>query len=171
MAAWDSMNQRWAEEISTFELHRKRREEKARRGNEGDDEDLDAINDEEANAAAAKKCKTSADSTFASVSAVQELCTSYWPPRIKGKNMQDTTWLVLFHSPKEMKCKERGPQCIKIKDRWVAAERKIRELGAAKLASVDCDAFSDLCEKQQVGHMPFVRRYIKGKRKISMANG
>jgi len=165
MAAWDSMNQRWSEEVSTFELYRKRREEKARKGETGKDDDADAVDEEEANKAAAKTCKTSAVSTFASVEAVPELCSTYWPPRMNGKNMQDSTWLVLFHSPAEMKCEKRGKECIKIKDRWVAAERKLRELGEAKLGSVDCDRFSEWCEKQEVGHTPFVRRYLKGKRK------
>merc|ERR1712187_354122 len=89
----------------------------------------------------------------------------YWPPRMDGKKGKHMPWLVLFHSPSSMGCAKHEKECTRTRDRWEALAKKIPEVATAMVGAVDCDSNAEFCAKQNVGHMPFVRRYKSSKRK------
>merc|ERR1712194_578895 len=110
-------------------------------------------------------CATHQTSPFHNQGQMVRLCEAFWPPRMAGKSGKNATWVVLFFSPKAMGCDDRKPECGKIKERWNAVQDRLPSVISVSIGSVNCDIEKKFCEKQQVGHMPFVRRYKDGKRK------
>ncbi|CAJ1351888.1 unnamed protein product [Effrenium voratum] len=157
---WDSMQERWKSELKEFD-----RQKKASSKEADSAEGVEAA-EEEQHSSGRRKCVDSRASPFSSAGNVARLCDSYWPPRMdtrqKGKS---ATWLVLFHSPQEMKCYDRGDECQRVKDRWEAVAKKVEQVSEALVGAVDCDRHADFCKLEKVGNLPFVRRYRKGKRK------
>merc|ERR1712176_1045631 len=103
----------------------------------------------------------------------QYLCESYWPPKRKGKFGKNATWLVLFISSAEMKCKDRDGECMRVRKQWSTVADKLPDLTQAWVGVVDCDddkaaekGKKGLCEKQGVGFPPKIVRYRKGKKKV-----
>lgn len=158
LQVWDSMQDRWKSELKEFDKQRKAKDADS---NEG----LEAA-EEEQHSSGRRKCVDSRASPFSSAGHIARLCESYWPPRMDTqKQGKSATWLVLFHSPQDMKCYDRGDECQKVRDRWEAVGRKVEQVSEALVGAVDCDRHADLCKREKVGNLPFVRRYRKGKKK------
>mmetsp|Transcript_45957 Transcript_45957/g.107441 ORF Transcript_45957/g.107441 Transcript_45957/m.107441 type:complete len:397 (-) Transcript_45957:164-1354(-) len=157
---WDSMQERWKSELKEFD-----RQHKAAAKDAESTEGVEAA-EEEIHSTGRKKCVDSRASPFSSAGLVTRLCEAYWPVRMETKKKgKSSTWLVLFHSPSEMKCYDRGDECQRVKDRWEAVGRKVEQVSEALVGAVDCDRHADLCQKEKVGKLPFVRRYRNGKKK------
>eukprot|EP00930_Biecheleria_cincta_P105325 TRINITY_DN97986_c0_g1_i1.p1 TRINITY_DN97986_c0_g1~~TRINITY_DN97986_c0_g1_i1.p1 ORF type:complete len:407 (-),score=100.53 TRINITY_DN97986_c0_g1_i1:31-1218(-) len=157
MAMWDSMSDRWRDELKAFG--------KKKKGSANDSES-DEADEEEMHEAGARTCTGSRTTPFKASGEVTRLCAEYWPPKMNTKRKgKSATWLVLFHSPQQMKCEERGAECTKIKERWDAIATKVPQVSKAHVGAVDCDAHAELCKKEKVGNLPFVRRYRNGKKK------
>lgn len=157
---WDSMQERWKSELKEFD-----RQHKAATKDAESTEGVEAA-EEEIHSTGRKKCVDSRASPFSSAGLVTRLCEAYWPVRMETKKKgKSSTWLVLFHSPSEMKCYDRGDECQRVKDRWEAVGRKVEQVSEALVGAVDCDRHADLCQKEKVGTLPFVRRYRNGKKK------
>eukprot|EP00746_Dinoflagellata_sp_MGD_P134834 gnl/MRDRNA2_/MRDRNA2_68722_c0_seq2.p1 gnl/MRDRNA2_/MRDRNA2_68722_c0~~gnl/MRDRNA2_/MRDRNA2_68722_c0_seq2.p1 ORF type:complete len:177 (+),score=32.54 gnl/MRDRNA2_/MRDRNA2_68722_c0_seq2:124-654(+) len=160
MSEWESMNDKWGKEVRDFE---KRKTE----GNvsTSTDPDVIAVEEEMYEKEATNNCTMSTISPFSKQPMWVDLCKEYFPPKRKKEHKHK--WLVLFYQPKEMKCKDRNKECVDLKAFWVHAEKTLRkERNVAKFGSVDCALYPDFCKAEQVGHMPFIRRYYKGKRKV-----
>lgn len=183
MASWDSMQTRWASELEEFEKEAKKRraeqqktkkrksenqlKDKPVEPDEDDEADIEESEDEAEHEDLANTCINNEDSPFYDAKNIANLCDIYWPPRMPGKLGRSRTWLILFYSPKEMNCAEKSSKCLKPAGRWEAVANKFKDWpNKAQVGSVNCDLHKPFCTKQEVGHMPFVRRYKAGKRKV-----
>lgn len=162
IAVWDSMQDRWGPDLKAIKKFEKNLK-KVSKKSPGDEETRD---EEQLHENGQKLCTSKPSSPFSREGSVVRLCPEYWPPRMdtrrKGRN---STWMVLFHSPAKLDCERRGPECLKVHDRWEAVGKKVPQVSEANIGAVDCDAHGDLCKEQQVGHLPYVRRYRDRKRK------
>jgi len=168
MGVWDSMRTKWASELDDFdraEAAEKRKAKAKLNAGKGTSEEDSVIEDEIQHEESENKCYDQKDSPFYRERDAKQLCEDYWPPTMKGARGTDTTWLVLFYSPKELKCRAREKTCTDVYQKWSSVMTKVKQLGGAKSGIVDCDFYKDWCKTQKVGHMPFVRRYKDGKRK------
>lgn len=159
-AVWDSMDTKWASEIKDFELQQKKK---------GNERDKDVLAEEEQQEwdAQKNKCRRTPSSPFRREPQVPLLCDMFWPPRMKWKGRgSDSTWLVLFFSVSEMQCEAANEAECKMKaELWAQIHKKLKDFSSALVGVVDCDSAGTFCKTQEVGHMPFVRRYRRGKRK------
>lgn len=159
MSEWESMNEKWSKEVRDFEQRKKK-------GNvsTSTDPDVLAVEDEMYKEEEEASCSVNKQSPFRYERQVVDLCKEYFPPRRKKE--RNNKWIVLYYSPKEMKCEERNKQCMDIKAFWTHADKTLRkDRNEARFGAVDCDINDDFCKAEEVGHMPFIRRYYKGKRK------
>lgn len=169
MALWESMHSRWDSELEAFDraaaAERRKAQGKSsddkKKGSKADNDDDD--DDEQLHEAGKTACFDNRQSPFYRTGT--QLCKEYWPPAMKGKRGQETTWLVLFYSPSSLKCRERDKECIDVTDKWRALMTKVPQVSKAKLAIVDCDEQKALCSEQRVGHLPYVRRYKNSSKK------
>lgn len=166
MAMWESMHSQWHDEVEEFEKAEKRRHRAQSKKadevkQEEEEEDLEAQHE-----AGASKCRDNRESPFYGSSALSRLCDDYWPPRMKGKKGKEALWVVLFLSPRALKCQERDEECTKVRDWYLALQRAAtQQMTDIHFATVNCDLDKTFCQKQEVGHMPFTRKYKNGKRK------
>jgi len=157
LGVWDSMDQKWLQELKPF-----------KRKHRGADEEEDRSEEEEkeTHRDLAAKCIIGKDSPWRGERTPRYLCDKYWPPKIEGSMGKKSTWMVLFISSRDMTCKTRGEQCMKVKKQFNTVSEKLPDMvKGVRMGVVDCDDYKDFCEKQNVGHLPFVRRYKEGKRK------
>jgi len=165
LGVWDAMESKWQSELRDFGKAEKRQNKEAKSAQadpEAAEADDEALHDE-----FSRTCFNNATSPFFKNRQIAVLCDTYWPPRMKGKLGRSTTWLVLFYSPSEMKCDDHSAKCTTTGDRWLAVGKKIPQVSPdAKVGAVNCDLHASFCSAQDVGHMPYVRRYKAGKRKI-----
>eukprot|EP00929_Paragymnodinium_shiwhaense_P074887 TRINITY_DN38304_c0_g1_i1.p1 TRINITY_DN38304_c0_g1~~TRINITY_DN38304_c0_g1_i1.p1 ORF type:complete len:416 (+),score=143.17 TRINITY_DN38304_c0_g1_i1:70-1317(+) len=155
MAQWDDMDIKWAPELKKFLKSQK-----------GLDADLEEQEKEDAALKLVAKCKADHKQSIFRRTLIKELCEKWMP--VEGKTSKPEKWLVLFYSPKEMKCAEHGAQCTKIKNFWTALHERIGDMPdfkGTKIAAVDCERYGDLCKRQEVGHLPFIRRYTTASKK------
>eukprot|EP00933_Yihiella_yeosuensis_P052502 TRINITY_DN50598_c0_g1_i1.p1 TRINITY_DN50598_c0_g1~~TRINITY_DN50598_c0_g1_i1.p1 ORF type:complete len:431 (-),score=75.75 TRINITY_DN50598_c0_g1_i1:86-1378(-) len=182
VASWDSMKDRWEDDLDEFAKEQKRAERKEKKEkktgkastNEEREKELtkeyekDAMEEEEIHDKLQKKCLVGKSDPFISAQNVERLCTGYWPPKmdtmVKGK---DSTWLVIFFSPNEMKCGQKSAECQKLYNSWNAIGDRIGEVLDEEhwIGVLNCDLDAKLCKKEKVGHFPFIRRYKGGKKK------
>merc|ERR1719217_1186404 len=118
MAQWVDMDIKWAPELKAFL--------KKQRGSEGVDEDMEEADREESETKKMARCKADNKKSVFRSTLVKELCTSWFPVNEKTKKAE--RWLVMFYGPKELKCEERGPECIKLKDFWSVLSDRLRDM-------------------------------------------
>ncbi|CAE8726222.1 unnamed protein product [Polarella glacialis] len=161
LGVWDSMRDRWADDIA--KLAKATKAEKSKQ----DAETVQEASEEDMHEEGQRKCADSKLSPFLRKGDVRRLCSEYWPPKMDTQRMgKSFTWLVLFHSPRAMDCKQMGEECTRVRERWNAVGKKVPEVSAlTQVGAVDCDSNADWCKKLDVGNLPFVRRYRAGKRK------
>jgi len=169
MATWDSMESRWATELQDFDKAEAKRKRKGGNKGGGNDSESDAdVLEEDAESMHRKleaKCAQTASSLFKGERRIKNLCESYWPPKMSGSMGREALWLVLFYSSEEMKCAERSSRCTSVRDQWMSVQRRMWEVKGVHNGAIDCDLNQDFCKKQDLGHLPTVRRYMSGKRK------
>jgi len=168
MAVWDAMYGKWSQEVAQFERAQATAKKAAKEGSQGDKRkkskaEIDG-EDEQRHEDGRNKCHDNVASPFYRERETQLLCEAYWPPAMKGKRGTDTLWLVLFFSPGQLACRDREKKCVDVHSKWTALAKKVEEYSRARVGVVDCDLNQAFCDKQKVGHMPFVRRYKDGKR-------
>merc|ERR1712194_373610 len=163
LAVWEDMQARWRGELKDFQRASKKKE--AHNKDDDDDEEDEEDEEDEIHASLSRKCRNNQTSPFWRSGSVLNLCDKYWPPRMKGSMGKSATWLVLFYSPGAMRCEENHLDCDRTKDRWKAIANKVPQVSSVKVGAVNCDLDESHCGKQQVGHLPYVRRYSQGKRK------
>lgn len=163
---WDSMANKWSDEVDKFEREKAAKTRKQKLSKDEVDTEAKEAEDEAEFDRGERRCPDKRESPFYASSRVSRLCEDFWPPKMKGKRGKDALWLVLFYSPGALSCQERGEECTKVRDWWLGMEKTVRQqMTSANVAAVNCDIHKAFCQKQEVGHMPFVRKYKGGKRK------
>merc|ERR1712060_842031 len=143
------MDQKWKKELKEFKETQKAEESEEDREEREKDENLKL----------SLHCPTSRHSLWrqSKDNEWQYLCDSYWPPKRSGKFGKNATWLVLFISSAEMKCKERDEKCTSVRKKWSTVAERLPGLTKAWVGVVDCDddkaaaKKKGLCEKLGVG--------------------
>lgn len=163
---WESMQQRYKQELKAFGEAEEAARRKARKKGKPDEEpdEDEKLNSEHArHNELSKECTVYPGSPWRADRNMLHLCEKFWPPKMPGVLGKEATWLIMFFSSRELKCEERDAKCLKVRYQWTTVKEKLPDMTKAKVAVVDCDYSKDFCEKQEVGHFPFVRRYRKGK--------
>eukprot|EP00971_Amphidinium_carterae_P070905 1402381-Amphidinium_carterae.1 len=64
-----------------------------------------------------------------------------------------------------MSCHERSSKCTSVREQWNTVASRMWDTKGIYAGVVDCDLNKDFCEKQELGHLPTIRRHKAGKRK------